>query len=96
MKIFRRSSLICCSFIFCVVACKESKQASSNTTQENREAKRIIQGIWLDEETEDVTFWMKGDSILYADSTIQQDPRRHDDGLWRTAYQVSLEEVFSE
>lgn len=71
MKIFRRSSLICCSFIFCVVACKESKQASSNTTQENRETKRIIQGIWLDEETEDVTFWMKGDSILYADSTIQ-------------------------
>lgn len=33
------------------------------------EAKRLLQGVWSDEDTEDVVFRMKGDSVFYADST---------------------------
>ena len=35
---------------------------------ESREAKRLMQGVWLDD-SESAVFQMKGDSIFYADST---------------------------
>ena len=36
---------------------------------ESREAKALLQGTWMDNETEDVLFRMKGDTVYYADST---------------------------
>jgi len=36
---------------------------------ESKEAKRLLQGMWIDHETEDVVFTMKGDSVFYPDST---------------------------
>lgn len=42
---------------------------SSESSKESREAKAMLQGVWLDEETGDVTFRVKGDTIYYADST---------------------------
>lgn len=36
---------------------------------ENREAKVLLQGIWVDEETEEVSFRAEGDTIFYPDST---------------------------
>ena len=37
--------------------------------EESREAKALLQGTWMDNETEDVLFRMKGDTVYYADST---------------------------
>ena len=37
--------------------------------EESREAKALLQGTWMDEESEDVLFTMKGDTVYYADST---------------------------
>ena len=42
---------------------------SSESSEESREAKAMFQGVWLDEESGDVTFRVKGDTIFYADST---------------------------
>ena len=48
-----------------------SKQEQEQATQEeeNREAKALMQGLWADAETEDVSFRVAGDTIFYADST---------------------------
>ena len=46
-----------------------SKQESSTQEEENREAKALMQGVWADAETEDVSFRVAGDTIFYADST---------------------------
>ena len=37
--------------------------------EESREAKALLQGTWMDDETEDVLFRMKGDTVYYSDST---------------------------
>ncbi len=36
---------------------------------ENREAKQMLQGVWLDESTESAVIQVKGDTVFYADST---------------------------
>lgn len=36
---------------------------------ESREAKALLQGVWMDRETEDLLFSVKGDTVYYADST---------------------------
>ena len=36
---------------------------------ENRQAKQMLQGVWVDAETGDVSYRIKGDTIYYADST---------------------------
>lgn len=38
--------------------------------EENKEAKALLQGIWLDDEDGQVTMKIKGDTIVYADSTM--------------------------
>ena len=42
---------------------------TSNVPNENKTAKNNLQGIWLDDETEDVVFKVKGDTIYFPDST---------------------------
>ena len=37
--------------------------------EESREAKALLQGTWMDNETENVLFRMKGDTVYYSDST---------------------------
>ena len=39
------------------------------TQEEDREAKALMQGVWADAETEDLSFRVAGDTIFYADST---------------------------
>ena len=34
--------------------------------EESREAKALLQGTWMDDETEDVLFRMKGDTVYYC------------------------------
>jgi hypothetical protein len=45
------------------------KQGSTESEQEDCEAKAQMQGVWVDAETEDVAFRVEGDTIFYADST---------------------------
>ena len=47
------------------------KDTSAPIVQEDREAKALLQGIWIDEETEEVVFRAVGDTIFYPDSTSQ-------------------------
>ena len=46
-----------------------SEQASQ--PEENLEAKALLQGIWIEDETDEVSFRAKGDTIFYPDSTSQ-------------------------
>ena len=41
----------------------------SGSVPEDQEAKALLQGIWIEEESEDLSFRVKGDTIFYADST---------------------------
>jgi hypothetical protein len=58
-------------FLFVAVlafaGCGQQKNDTSGQS-ESREAKQLLQGIWSDEDTEAVSFKMKGDTVYYADS----------------------------
>lgn len=58
--------------LFLLLACA-SKGSSENSisVDENRVAKEMLQGLWVDSETEEVSFWAKGDTIYYPDSLSQ-------------------------
>lgn len=45
------------------------KQSRVEEQTESLQAKALLQGVWMDEETEAIAFQMKGDSVYYADST---------------------------
>ena len=55
----------------CLMSSCQSKPAADSAVEESAEAKSLLQGIWIDTETEEVTFWVKGDTIFYPDSTVQ-------------------------
>lgn len=42
---------------------------TTSTVSEDKEAKAMLQGIWVEEESEDISFRVKGDTLFYADST---------------------------
>lgn len=50
--------------VFC--NCQDNK---SKFLSENKAAKSMLQGFWVDEESGDVSFRINGDSIFYIDST---------------------------
>lgn len=49
-------------------ACNSGQKSSSSDLSEDNRAKELLQGIWLDDETESPLMWVKGDTIYYADS----------------------------
>jgi len=52
-----------------LTACNRQKTATSTvSTAEDVEAKKLLQGIWTNTETEDVAFRVVGDTIYYPDS----------------------------
>lgn len=51
-----------------MIGCSQSKTPSS-ANQEDTTAKKLLQGVWLDAETEEVSFKVEGDTIFYPDST---------------------------
>ncbi|MBQ6548727.1 MAG: DUF4738 domain-containing protein [Prevotella sp.] len=55
-------------FLFVVLLAACSGQSGKDVT-ENKEAKAMLQGIWIDAESGDVSFRVDGDTIFYADST---------------------------
>ena len=69
-KLYTQIILCTCAILICACSSK-SQPGSQPQADEDREAKAMLQGVWLDEETEEVSFWVKGDSIYYPDSTSQ-------------------------
>ena len=53
--------------VLLLVGC--SGQQEQAMSEEDLEAKALMQGVWADAETEDVSFRVAGDTIFYADST---------------------------
>lgn len=53
----------------CLICCMPVTKQEMSERQENTEFKEILQGVWLDE-SENVAFRAKGDTIIYPDSTI--------------------------
>lgn len=51
-----------------LAACGGSK-SNGGDSSESLQAKRLLQGIWLDDEGDDVAFYVKGDSVYFPDST---------------------------
>ena len=51
-------------------ACKP-KDTASSIAKESKEAKALLQGIWVDQATETVMFEVQGDTVFYPDSTSQ-------------------------
>jgi len=45
------------------------KSDSVKTIEEDANAKKMLQGVWLNEDADDVAFRVKGDTIYYPDST---------------------------
>lgn len=54
---------------FLLTGCRKKSSEIQLSNKENKEAKAMLQGIWVDEESEDVTFKMKGDTVYYPDTT---------------------------
>ena len=59
------SLLVCCS------SKSADNGANAGEEEESREAKAMLQGIWVDEETDEVSFRAEGDTIYYPDSVSQ-------------------------
>lgn len=67
-RLYILSSLTALSML--CAGCKTSPDAgNSKLDEEDFEAKEALQGIWVDDDTEDVLFCFRGDSIFYPDST---------------------------
>ncbi len=51
------------------VSCGHKEGTTVTAPEESKEAKSLLQGIWIDGETGEVSFRAKGDTIYYPDST---------------------------
>lgn len=43
--------------------------SASEASGESKEAKQLLQGVWIEEESGNISFRVEGDTIFYADST---------------------------
>ncbi len=59
--------------VFLLAACKGKSGGTAGATEDS-EAEKMLQGIWIDGDTEEVMFKVDGDSIVYPDSTSQSAP----------------------
>ncbi len=50
------------------LSCSQGGSSSKEAEHEDLDAKARMQGIWMDSESEDVSFRVKGDTIYYTDS----------------------------
>lgn len=55
-------------FMSLFTGCGDKAQPNDKPS-ENKEAKAMVQGIWVDSEMEDVAFKMRGDTVFYPDTT---------------------------
>lgn len=52
-----------------LTACNSRQGDSPEDLPEDKEAKAMLQGVWVEEESGDLAIRIKGDTIFYADST---------------------------
>jgi len=56
-------------FLFFFSGCGNKRPDNIEIPKENRQAKKIMQGIWMDEDEGQPSFRVSGDSIYYPDTT---------------------------
>ena len=71
----RRRNYILCAVCCLLItgqfySCRNGK-GSAYDRPESLTAKELLQGVWIDEESEEVFFQMKGDSVYYPDTVSQ-------------------------
>lgn len=68
-----RQFLISFTITLVIVGCSKPKSGTSASSEakESKTAKALLQGIWIDKESEDILFRAEGDTIFYPDSTSQ-------------------------
>jgi hypothetical protein len=52
-------------------SCQRKSDNAEVSVAENKQAKGMMQGVWIDAETEEVSFRVKGDTVFFPDSTSQ-------------------------
>jgi len=52
-------------------SCQRKSDNAEVSVAENKQAKGMMQGVWIDAETEEVSFKVKGDTVFFPDSTSQ-------------------------
>lgn len=62
------SPILCLLFFAALVSCKGKDGETVAEVNENRQSKSLLQGIWIDSETEEVSFRIKGDTVYFPDS----------------------------
>ena len=66
---YRLLIIILTALVLLTGCSQKAQQAPAGEQSESKEAKALLQGIWLDAETEEVSLSVKGDTIFYSDST---------------------------
>lgn len=61
-------ALLLMAFSILLTGCKDKGKTSAKHP-ENKEAKVLLQGIWVDDDSGEVIFKIKGDTIYYPDTT---------------------------
>ncbi len=71
MEVLKKNIILplCLAAVF--VACGGQKKDMPAAPSEDKQAKALLQGVWVNEDEEDVAFMAKGDSIFYPDSVSQ-------------------------
>ena len=64
-------NLLLLGCLLMIVGCSHKADRQGETVAENAAAKKMLQGIWLNDDEDDVAFRVKGDTIYYPDSTSQ-------------------------
>lgn len=70
---FRKLTLLMAFLVGMVsfLSCSSKKGDKTTEFTEDLKAKKLLQGIWLNDDADDVAFRVKGDTIYYPDSTSQ-------------------------
>lgn len=65
----RLSTIVLLAMAVLLAGCSRQKETGIAGAEESKQAKALLQGTWLDEESEEISFHAEGDSIYYPDST---------------------------
>jgi len=55
-------------FLLSLASCSGNKKENSDNVTEDLKAKKMLQGIWLDDESDEILFKIQGDTIYYPDA----------------------------
>lgn len=61
--------LVSLCFVVAFVGCRRGSAVAVAVPSEDKQAKSLLQGVWVDNETSMVVFKMKGDTVFYPDTT---------------------------